>query len=1011
MKSLLFEIILILFFTATSQLIAGQTPLKDKKYQRIEKKLSSWDNIFSGFSKLGNISIDSFSLNKTQKSINIFFNSGLANAPVREINLTNAKISIKKQLGRKFRKYSINLYAGKTELSTLIPNYLRKDIVIDQSRFNKIQSDQIPIIRKKYFLEPIKGLKGYNLAVWHSHGRYYEAKLDRWEWQRARLHSTVEDIFPLTFVIDFLAPMLENAGANIFIPRERDFNKNEVIVDNDISTGKSKVLLPGYFRIDTIDSGFKYKDTLFNNENPFRSGTYLMAHPDASKQLTIRYIPDIPKTGEYAVYISYGAGGSKIVNYTINYTGGFREFLVDQTQGAGTWIYLGTFYFQKGFSPDNASVTIVSTNTFTSDAIRFGGGMGNVARRPSDEIMPNIWSLAGQKKEYYDEIKTTVNPENYSWKLSGMPRYLEGSRYYLQYSGMPDTSVYSLTKGKNDYNDDYQSRPEWVNYLIGNNEFPFRKDDLGLNIPIDAVLAFHTDAGVANEDSIIGTLGIYSSDKPDSIFASGQSKMTSRDLSDMIQTQIVEDISNQYGIAWTRRGLWNRPYSEAWRPNVPTMLLELLSHQNLTDIKYGLDPRFKFIVSRAIYKGMLKFLSFQNQKPYVVQALPVNNFSISSIGGKKIKLSWSPVADQFEKTAVPQAYMVYTRTEGLGFDQGFMVKDTFAEIELSEFDKIYSFKITALNEGGESFPSEILSAGLTEKSNKTALIVNSFDRVCGPAVYFDSKTSGVAYWKDMGVPYKHELSFVGYPYDFDFKNPWTDDDNPGWGASFSDNEGIVIAGNSFDYPFVHGKAILLAGCSFLSTSDEAFEKEDFIISGFNFIDIIFGEEKTTKPLMAFNSDNYKVFSESMKNKIQTASENKINIFLSGAYIASDNLQPNDSLSEKFASDVLHYKWRTVFASRTGCIQNTDLAKRYFDAKIIFNTALDENFYMVESPDGIEPVGDNSVTCFRYCDSGASAGIAYDGKYRVVAMGFPFETIIKEEERNILMKQIVDFFSK
>lgn len=130
----------------------------------------------------------------------------------------------------------------------------------------------------------------------------------------------------------FLAPMLENAGANIFIPRERDFNKNEVIVDNDISTGKSKVLLPGYFRIDTIDSGFKYKDTLFNNENPFRSGTYLMAHPDASKQLAIRYIPDIPKTGEYAVYISYGAGGSKIVNYTINYTGGFREFLVDQTQ-------------------------------------------------------------------------------------------------------------------------------------------------------------------------------------------------------------------------------------------------------------------------------------------------------------------------------------------------------------------------------------------------------------------------------------------------------------------------------------------------------------------------------------------------------------------------------------------------------------------------------------------------------------------------------------------------------
>ena len=57
--------------------------------------------------------------------------------------------------------------------------------------------------------------------------------------------------------------------------------------------------------------------------------------------------------------------------------------------------------------------------------------------------------------------------------------------------------------------------------------------------------------------------------------------------------------------------MWDRQYSEAWRPNVPVMLLELLSHQNLADMRFGLDPRFRFDVSRAIYKGMLRFQAFR----------------------------------------------------------------------------------------------------------------------------------------------------------------------------------------------------------------------------------------------------------------------------------------------------------------------------------------------------------------------------------------------------------------
>jgi len=91
--------------------------------------------------------------------------------------------------------------------------------------------------------------------------------------------------------------------------------------------------------------------------------------------------------------------------------------------------------------------------------------MGNVARRPSSEIIRNQQSL---NENISGEFKREqIDSSEFSWKLSGMPRFLEASRYWLQYAGMPDTLVYTPTNYKNDYNDDYQSRGLWVNYLSG----------------------------------------------------------------------------------------------------------------------------------------------------------------------------------------------------------------------------------------------------------------------------------------------------------------------------------------------------------------------------------------------------------------------------------------------------------------------------------------------------------------------------------------------------------------
>ena len=100
------------------------------------------------------------------------------------------------------------------------------------------------------------------------------------------------------------------------------------------------------------------------------------------------------------------------------------------------------------------------------------------------------------------------------------------------------------------------------------------------------------------------------------------------------------------------------------------MLLELLSHQNFADMRYGIDPRFRFTVSRAIYKGMLQFLCSQYRMDYIVQPLPVDHMALRMIGENEIELSWKAVNDPLEPTAAPEKYIVYTRIGNGDFDNG-----------------------------------------------------------------------------------------------------------------------------------------------------------------------------------------------------------------------------------------------------------------------------------------------------------------------------------------------------
>lgn len=539
----------------------------------------------------------------------------------------------------------------------------------------------------------------------------------------------------------------------------------------------------------------------------------------------------------------------------------------------------------------------------------------------------------------------------------------------------------------------------------------------GLNIPVDLSFAFHTDAGTTLNDSIIGTLGIYCTQGE--TLGNGSSRLASRDLTDLIMTNIVDDVRAEFEPNWTRRGMWDRSYHEARSPEVPAMLLEFLSHQNFADMSYGLDPTFRFTVSRAIYKGMLKYIAQRDGRPYIVQPLPVRAFAIKDVNGFW-QLSWKETVDKHEETAHPTYYLVQERIDNGSFR-------TIARTEKPEYTvnnvvpgAVMSYRIIAGNDGGTSFPSEVLACGRVNGAANTLTVVNGFTRVSAPD-RFDAgdgteEIAGFYTARDGGVPYVQDISYIGEQFEFRRQIPWMDDDAAGFGASRANYEDKVIAGNTFDYTDEHGAAAMAAGWSFVSTSLEAFcESTDTPAA----VDLILGKQKETKTGTGAYGTRFKAYPTELQNRMAALAKAGTNFFVSGSYVATDIWDNPYSTPEvadadkKFAQQVLGFNWRIGQASVTGEAYQVPVRfKAFGKGEYEFYNEYNADFYAVESPDSFYPA-DNATgaTFMRYGENNLIAGTAMKAAtHKAVVIGFPFETIKGYgKARTHLMTQILRFF--
>ncbi len=914
-------------------------------------------------------------IDESSRTIVLVMDEDIARKGLNEKKIRKIYKSTKKDLGKalpkSYRTYNVVIMVG----GRPIESYLQK-----QAPEPKESKESKPKVSKGWWgniaytgnpwvsniSQPhtiSRGLQGRHLSVWASHGRFYDHKKHAWRWQRPNMFCTTEDLFTQTIVVPYLIPMLERAGANVFTPRERDWQTAEVVVDNDSPTsGYSETTTSGQWR-DADTAGFAQTDgVIYDGYNPFEYGTTRMTSAtkrDDTSEAT--YKPHLPKAGRYAVYVSYTTKENSVSDalYSVYHRGQRTDFHVNQRMGGGTWVYLGTFDFGVGTSEENKVVVSAMSDergVVTTDAVRFGGGMGNIARGGA---------------------------------TSGLPRALEGARYYAQWAGAP-RAVYSTYNGEDDYKDDINVRSLMTNWLAGGS--PYVPNKSGKGVPIDLSLAVHSDAGY-NDDmtSIYGSLAICTTDAHDGLLDAGLSRNYSMTFCEQLLRQIKKDVQSKYG-DWAWRDLYDRNYSETRLPAMPSAIIETLSHQSFPDMRLGHDPDFKFTLARSIYKTILRFEGNAHGTPVVVSPLKPTNIAAVVDSEGNVHLSWEAQKDGSETTAQPDSYNIYTATGDRGYDNGINVTHNNISISLQP-NLLYRFKVTAVNAGGESFPSEEMSVIWQGPYARNILIVNGFTRLSGPAQVNGTHDKGFDIITDPGVSEGLTAAWAGAQQVF--STATAGKEGPGTFA-YCGNEmaGKFVAGNDFNYTTEHAMAIRNAGQYNVScVSRNAVEWGIVNLRQYDLVDIILGNERYDANALR----KYKTFTPQLQKKLADYCDNTYGaLLISGSYVGSDMQSDND---RTFLSRYLHI-------TPSGTVRGDNAYATGLQQTMAINNQLNADHYATTQSDILSPTG-NAFTAMLY-NNRQSAAVAYTGKVNTFTMGFPFECIKSTSQREKIMRGIVYF---
>ncbi len=776
--------------------------------------------------------------------------------------------------------------------------------------------------------QPTGPLTGKIVYTSGGHGWDWSSGVNRWATDRPE-YQLVEDFGnqeQLTYYVDYLF----RAGATIVPMRPVGRQTNEVVVDND-SAG---VTFTGLWSDSTTATRWYDEDYGAVAD----SVRYRFASTDAaSETATATYTPNIPSAGFYPVYTWVTPGTNRTSQlYEINHTGGQTQVRVDHSMVGNGWVYLGTYHFNAGSSATDGSVQISNFGTagkvVIADAIRFGNGMGDLPDGPSGI---GTGTISGYPRE--DE-----NSEHWLWRGFGQ--------------GASPSTVFSGNV----------SAPSDTAKYMNQDTNPF-----GTSVYV----GFHSNGttGDPNTATARGAVGLIDTDAADR--TPHQS-----DLALYLGRQINQDMQNLPGVFeydWSTRTThtYTSQFGEidlGASAEMDATIIEVAFHDNIQDGALLRDPKVRDQLARSVYQGTLEY--FDNwgglTSPASVPTPPTNVRVVSDASGQ-VTINWAAGASTPSSVNGNAAtgFRIYASSDGYGFDGGTAVSGGgTTSATLTGYDPTlpYYFKVVAENAGGESKPSEVVTA-LPSGGTKQILIVNGFDR-------FDRTQ------------------------DFDYPYAYTGD-------------GVVDRvwsryNNSFDYVVQVHAAIngSKPGTHVASTSNEAVISGAVNLTDYDTVIWILGNESTADD----------TFNATEQTKVTSFISAGGNLFLSGSEIAYDLDQQNNgrtfyetTLKGNFVSDDAGTNTATADA---GGIFN-GMSSFAFSTGSAFSS-LDTQTFNVDSADVIAPQS-GAVTALSYNNAAGAAAIQVQGtggSGKIVVFGFPFETMTSASRRQTAMGRVLDFFA-
>lgn len=564
-------------------------------------------------------------------------------------------------------------------------------------------------------------LAGKSVYVSPGHGWYWSTVLGRWATQRGNTHDIVEDFVNAEGAMHYLVPLLRNAGANVVGVRELDMRPEMALVDDDSPAGYSET---GSWQ-KGAEKGFSSgKAPYKGNTNPFALGSYRVSKVSTGKATaTATWTAQIPKPGQYTVYIGYTAGTNRAADahFEVQHAGGVSVHRINQRRHGQTWTALGQFWFDKSgvvrlFNDSKGP----SDRYVVADVVRFGGGQGEIVR-------------GGTGKP------PAKGP------TSGRPRWEECARYYTQFAGAPSTVWDSSNK---DNNDDVSARSRFAAWHHEAGE--------------DAVyFSWHSNA----PDPARGTSTYVYGPNPPNGSKNFQGVKGSAEFGALLQKHLVADIRAEYDPNWKDRGLYSAYFGEVnpkYNPEMPAALIEGAFHSTKADADYLREPRFRHLMARAIVKAIISYFAQRDKIAVKLPPEPPTALRLASDG----TLQWSPGKSGGVSGDAAQKYIVQTSTDGRAFDVGVVTDKTTFALSMPTQNVPLFARVVALNAGGVSTPSSVVGASAGCDTGPDVLLVDGFTRLQASQMPVENLAS----WSLGNIQRLRQWRMNG----FDYSKEWLD---------------------------------------------------------------------------------------------------------------------------------------------------------------------------------------------------------------------------------------------